>query len=118
MNPFANIRNAFFTTALVFGLLGAVCGVALAQPQTAAQLSAQNAALNTTASKVGSNDEVVCKRETQRYVQTLGYLKIAAGDKITDFVKHGIIDDAQLAELIARDGYCGVARTLKDRRLL
>jgi hypothetical protein len=88
------------------------------QTSTAQAQSPANAALATTASKVAGGNEAVCKRETERYQETLKFLKTTAGDKITDMVKTGIIDDKQLSELIAKDGYCGVARVLKERKLV
>lgn len=118
MNHLANLRRTLFNTALVFGTLSAVCGAALAQPKTAEQIATQPTQPTTRAAKVGSNDEALCKRDIQRYVQSLGFLKIATGDKIADYTSHGIIDHKQLAELTARDGYCAVARVLKERKLI
>ena len=99
--------NAAAVIALSLAAFGASAqpkSVPAAQPgaQTSPQAGATQASaantLSATGDQVTAGNEAVCKSETQKYQETLKFLKAAAGEKITDMVKSGLLDEKQVAD--------------------
>lgn len=56
-----------------------------------------------------------CEKAVKDYVNALRFIKEASGTGIATRVEHTYLNEADLAQMVAQQGYCGAAQALKNK---
>ena len=65
--------------------------------------------------KVAQASDSRCRKEVKDYVDTLHFVRQAAGAQIGDKVAGGYISEAELDKVVAAQGHCAAAQLLRDK---
>ncbi|KAB2892687.1 MAG: hypothetical protein F9K35_17765 [Burkholderiaceae bacterium] len=91
--PGTGARNGAVGAALLWG--AAACGAAASPAPTEAQ----------------------CRAEVSRFEQAIGLVRQTSGHEAAAKLKERLLPAQQEALLLAREGYCGLARYLREHKL-
>jgi len=58
-----------------------------------------------------------CRAEVSRFEQTIGFIRQNQGAQAAAELKERLLPAKMENEILFRDGYCGLARYLKDKKL-
>jgi hypothetical protein len=95
----------------VFLVSGCLAGLAGAQtPVTAANPSADFGP------KTQVNDP--CLKEVSKFEQTIGFLRHSQGASAAASLKEKLLPAKLEADLLFKEGYCGLAKYLRERKLI
>jgi len=81
----------------------------------AALLSATLAAQTTVDPSKQAQDP--CRSEVSRFEQTIGFIRQNQGQQAAAELKEKLLPAKLENEILFRDGYCGLAKYLKDKKL-
>ena len=56
-----------------------------------------------------------CEKAVKDYVNALRFIKEASGSGIAGRVEQAYLNEAEVTQLAARQGYCGAAQALRDK---
>lgn len=59
-----------------------------------------------------------CLKEVSRFEQTIGFLRNSQGVAAAAALKEQLLPAKLEADLLSREGYCGLAKYLRDRKLI
>jgi hypothetical protein len=65
-----------------------------------------------------STDASVCQREVSKFEQAISFARNAQGVAAAAQLKERLLPAKVEADLLFQEGYCGLARYLRDKRLL
>ena len=81
----------------------------------AAPTLAQQAPQRKDETKLAQAGDSRCRKEVKEYVDTLRFVREAAGAQIGDKVAGGYISETELDKVVASQGHCAAAQLLRDK---
>ena len=65
--------------------------------------------------KIAQAGDSRCRKEVKDYVDTLRFVREAAGAQIGDRVAGGYLSEPELDKVVASQGHCAAAQLLRDK---
>ena len=59
-----------------------------------------------------------CLNDVSKFEQTIGLLRQAQGNKAASEIKERLLPTQLENEILVKDGYCGLAKYLRDKKLI
>ena len=66
--------------------------------------------------KLAQASDARCRKDVKDYLDTLRFVREAAGDSIGNRVAGGFVSEAQLNQLVDAQGPCAASQLLRDKR--
>ena len=90
------------------------CWVGLVLAATAMQTHAQGNSPALTPSMLPPDH---CRSEVSRFEQTIGFIRQAQGNQAAAELKEKLLPAKLETEILFKDGYCGLAKYLREKKL-
>ena len=59
-----------------------------------------------------------CLADVSKFEQSIGFIRQSAGQKVADDVKRRMLSEKEEKEILTKEGYCGLAKVLRERKLI
>ena len=101
--------NRGLRLALAYGLK---VSIGLSALNAMAQTSADNSAQDV---PVAANP---CRIEVAKFERAMGFVRQASGNEFAAKIKEALLPAKTEADILMREGYCGLAKYMRDNKLL